>query len=329
MRQVKRRQFITVLGNAVLWPVAAHADLPQRWPSVAWLSGGTQESTAGFIGAFREGLRELGYDEGRNIDLVYRFSAGREERLPSLAQELVGLRPAVIVAAAVNGAVAVKNVSSTIPIVCGALADAVHLGLIASYARPGGNVTGIAPYLDGLPAKQMQFAREVVPGAGKVGLLGNLNDPKAPPQRRELEDAARSLEVNVIAPEILSPEDLEGAMKTLARERVDVLIVLQTSMLLTERRQIAALAAAKRLPAVYGYREHVDEGGLISYGVDLRWCYRRAATYASKILNGAAPGDLPVEFPTRLAMVINLRTAKALGLTLSSLLLARADEVIE
>jgi putative ABC transport system substrate-binding protein len=326
---VKRRRFISLLGNAGLWPLVARADLSERRPLIAWLSGLSQESAAPLVTAFQEGLRGLGYDEGRNIELVYRFADGRDERLPALAQELLGLKPAVILAAAVNGAVAVKTVSSTIPIVCGALADAVHLGLIASYARPGGNVTGIAPYIEGLPAKQMQFAREVVPGASKVGLLGNMNDPKAPPQRHELKEAARSLEVNIVAPDIRSPEDLDGAMQTLSRERVDVVIVLQTSMLLSERRRIAALAAAARLPAIYGYREHVDDGGLISYGVDLRWCYRRTATYVHKILNGAAPGDLPVEFPARLTMVVNLRTARALGLTLSPLLLARTDEVIE
>src|SRR5262249_44029567 len=162
--------------------------------------------------------------------------------------------------------------TSTIPIVSGFLADAVHLGLVASFAHPGGNVTGITPYVEGLPAKQMEFAREIVPGANKVGLLGNMNDPKARPQRYELEDTARSLEVNIVAPQIQIPEDLAGAVETLARERVDVVIVLQSTMLLSERRQIAALMAAKRLPAVYGYREHVDEGGLISYGIDIRWC---------------------------------------------------------
>jgi putative ABC transport system substrate-binding protein len=327
---MRRRRFLILLGGAAaFWPFAARAKFVRDRPLIAWFTAGTQWSTSGFIGALQEGLRELGYDEGRNIDLIYRFADGYEERLPALAEELVGLQPAVIVAGAINGAVAVKNVSSTIPVVCGALADAVHLGLIASYARPGGNVTGIAPYVDGLPAKQMEFAREVVPGASKIGLLGNMNDPKVPPQRRELEDAARSLEFNVVAPDVRSPEDLDGAMQTLVRERVDVVIVLQTTMLLSERRQIAALAAATRLPAIYGYREHVDAGGLISYGVDLRWCYRRAATYVHKILNGTAPGDLPVEFPTRLVMVVNLKAAQALGLTIPPMVLFQADEVIK
>jgi putative ABC transport system substrate-binding protein len=327
---MRRRDFIIVFGSvAAASPAALRAQLRGDRPLIAWFSGQSQESAALGVGEFQEGLRELGYTEGQNIETVYRFGDGREERLPAIADELVRFRPAVIVAVGVNAAVAVRNVTSTIPIVSSFLADAVHLGLIASVARPGGNVTGITPYVDGLPAKQMELARDVVPGAARVGILGNMNDPKAPPQRHELEDAARSLEVSVVAPEIRSPEDLAGAMEALARERVDAVIVLQTTMLLSERRRIAVLAAANRLPTVYGYREHVDEGGLISYGVDSRWCYRRAATFVHKILNGTAPGDLPLEFPTHLELVINLKAAKALGLTIPALLLARADAVIE
>ena len=327
---MRRRDFVTALASIpAAWPVRLHAAPGSDPPLIAWFSGLSEESAAVNVGAFREGLRELGYTEGTNIEVVYRFGGGYEERLPAIAEELVRLKPAVIVASGVNAAVAAKRVTSTIPIVCPFLADAVHLGLVASFAHPGGNVTGVTPYVEGLPGKQMEFAREIVPGANKVGLLGNMNDPKAPPQRYELEDAARSLEVNVVSPEIQRPEDLAGAVETLARERVDVVIVLQTTMLLSERRQIAVLMAAKRLPAVYGYREHVEDGGLISYGVDTRWCSRRSATYVHKILNGTAPSDLPVEFPTRLFLVVNLKTAQALGLTISPQLLALADEVIE
>jgi putative ABC transport system substrate-binding protein len=313
----------------VLWPFAARADSSRPRPLIAWCSGLSQGSAAPVVGAFREGLRELGYTEGLNIEIVYRFGDGREDRIPALAEELAGLKPAVIVAVGTNIAVAVKKLTSTIPIVSGFLADAVNLGLIESYPHPGGNVTGVAPYMEGLPAKQIELAREVVPGATRVGILGNLNDPKAPPQRGELEDAAQSLGVRVVAPELRAPEDLNGAIQTLAKERVDVVVVLQTTMLLSERHQIAVSAAASRLPAIYGYREHVDEGGLISYGVDTRWCSRRTATYVDKILNGAAPGDLPVKFPSRLQLVVNLKTAKALGITIPPILLARADEVIE
>jgi putative tryptophan/tyrosine transport system substrate-binding protein len=327
---MRRRQFITILGGAaVTWPLTARAQRPSDRLLIGFLDGKRQSSGQGLINAFQQGLRELGYDEGRNIDVVHRFADGLDERLPALAEELVRLKPAVIVAPGVNAAVTAKNVTTTIPIVSWALADAVHLGLVASYAHPGGNVTGITPYVDGLPAKQMELARDVVPGAGKVGLLGNMNDPKAPPQRHELEDAAQSLKVKVIVPELRNPEDLDGAMQLLAGERVDVVIVLQTAMTLSERQQIAALALANRLPTVFGYRENVDDGGLISYGVDLRWCSRRAAAYVHKILHGTAPSDLPVEFPTRLQLVVNLKTAKALGLTIPPTLLVQADEVIQ
>jgi putative ABC transport system substrate-binding protein len=205
----------------------------------------------------------------------------------------------------------------------------VHLGLIASDSRPGGNVTGITPYVAGLPAKQMELAREVVPDAARVGVLANLSDPKAPPQSEELTAAGRELGVNVVVADAPTPDDLERAFQVLARQQVDAIIVLQTSMLLSERRRIAALAATTRLPAIYGYREHVDDGGLISYGVDLRACFRRGGYYVYRILNGVAPGDLPVEFPTKLELVINLKTAKTLGLAMPPMLLSRADDVIE
>jgi putative ABC transport system substrate-binding protein len=205
----------------------------------------------------------------------------------------------------------------------------VNLGLVASIARPGGNVTGIMPNADGLPAKQFELAREIVPAAGSVGILGDMSDPKAPSQRGELEGTAAAQGVKLVAPAVLTPADLEGAIATLANERVGAVIALQTTMLLNERRQVATLLAAARLPTVYGYREHVEAGGLISFGVDLGWCGRRSANYVHKILTGSAPGDLPVEIATRTEMVINLTTAKALGLALPEALRERADEVIE
>jgi putative tryptophan/tyrosine transport system substrate-binding protein len=183
--------------------------------------------------------------------------------------------------------------------------------------------------VEGLPAKQLELAREVVPSAARIGVLANLSDPKAPPQLHEQEAAGQQLGVKVIVVDVSAPDDLDGAFRALADQLIDVMVVLQTSMLLSERRKIAGLAATTHLPAVYGYREHVDDGGLISYGVDLRACFRRAAYYVHKILNGVVPGDLPIEFPTRLELVINLKTAKALGLDVPATLLARADEVIE
>jgi len=326
---MKRREFITFLGAAaVSSPMRAPAQAPDSRPLIACLSAGIPGKVPLILG-FQQGLHDLGYLEGHNVDIVYRFAGNRPERLAGLAEEIVRLKPAVIMAAAVVDTVAARKVTATIPIVTAALADPVNLGLVASVARPGGNVTGIMPYVDGLPAKQLELGREVVPGATKVGVLGNLNDPKAPPQQREILDAARSLQVHVVAPEVRTPEDLDVAVATLANEQVEVVIALQTVMVVNERDRIAALMNAKRLPTIYGYREHVDAGGLISYGVSLAWCGRRAAAYVQKILNGTPPGDLPVEFPSRLEMVLNLKVAKALGLDVSPTLLARADEVID
>jgi putative ABC transport system substrate-binding protein len=201
--------------------------------------------------------------------------------------------------------------------------------LIVNEARPTGNITGIEPYVAGLPAKQMEFAREIMPGASKIGLLTNLLDPKVPPQAQELLAAGRSVEAEVMSSDANKPEEIEGALEMLASRHVDIVIVLQSSMLFGNSQQIAALALAKRLPTVYGYRAHVVAGGLASYGVDLESCFRRTAYFVDKILHGTRPGDLPVEFPTKMLMSINLKTAKALGLTVPSSLLVRADEVIE
>ena len=326
---MRRRKFLTLVGGAATWPLAARAQQPAKRPLIAWLSGGERTASWGFVEAFLQGMREYGYVEGDNFDIVYRFADGYIERLPALAQQLIQLRPSVILAPASGQALAAKMATTTIPIVTPALADAVHLGLVASVSRPGGNVTGITPYVEGLPAKQIELAREIVPRAARIGVLANLSDPKAPPQLQELEVAGRESGVSVTVVNVNVPDDLDGAFRTLADERTEVIIVLQTSMLLSERRGIALLAATTRLPAVYGYREHVDDGGLISYGVDLRACFRRGAYYVQKILNGVAPGDLPIEFPTKLELVINLKTAKGLGLIVPPTLLARADEVIE
>jgi putative tryptophan/tyrosine transport system substrate-binding protein len=324
---VKRREFITLLGGAaVAWPLAARAQDSHKL--IGYLTGATQPPNP-YSDIFLQGIRELGYVEGRGFDITYRGSDGYQDRLPTLAKDLVRLKPDVILANAVDSVVALRKETRTIPIVSPALADAVHLGLIASEARPAGNVTGIEPYVAGLPAKQMELAREIIPRASNVGVLTNLQDPKAPPQAQELEAAARALQVKIVPSDVSRPDEIESALEVLASRRVDVVIVLQTSMLVGKTRQIAEAALAKRLPTVYGYRDHVIAGGLVSYGVDLRWCFHRAAYFVDKILRGAAPGDLPVEFPTKMVLAVNLKTAKVLGLDVPPTLLARADEVIE
>jgi len=325
---MRRRDLLALLGGTTLFPLAVDAQSPSKPALIGWLGSSSPPYAVRYQNYLREGLRENGEIEGQTFTLIGRFAEFRQERLPAVAEELVALNPAVIVGP-VDAVVAARKATSTIPIVSGALADAEHLGLVQSYPHPGGNVTGITPYVDGLPGKQMELARELVPNARKIGLFGNLNDPKAPPQRDEVQAAAQKLGITVIVPQVSGPEDLPAAVAAFADDHADIVIVLQTTMMLNLRKEIGALLNANHLPAVYGYREHIEEGGLISYGVDLAWSWRRLGTYVHKILQGAKPADLPVEFPSRLQLVINLKTAKELGIEKPRSLLARADEVIE
>jgi putative ABC transport system substrate-binding protein len=308
----------------------AHAEASSKRPLIAWpVAYPANPIGRALTDVFVNGMQDQGYVEGRDYEVVRRWAEGALDRLPKVMVELIQLKPDVILAPATLEAVAAKRATNTIPIVCPALADAVHLGLIANEARPGGNVTGIEPYIGGLPAKQIELAREIVPNARKIGLLTNQEDPKGPPQARDLEAAGQALELQIVSANANRPENIDDALQTLASERVDVAIVLQTTLFVVNSPQVAASALEKRLPTVYGYREHVIAGGLVSYGVDLRWCYRRAAYFVTKILRGAAPSDLPIEFPTSFVLAVNLKTAKALGVTIPPALLARADEVIE
>ena len=330
---MRRRDFIKIIaGSATAWPLAALAQVsPKKQPLIAWLSGGIAKGLSGkYPTDFLGGMQALGYVEGRDFEMVYRFAEGISDRLPALAEEIVQkLKPDVIIASALSAAVPAREATSTIPIVCPLLADAVQLGLAASEARPGGNVTGVEPYVAGLPARQMEIAREISPHARRVGLLTNLQDPKAPPQQQELETAAKALEMTIVEADVNRSEEVEGAMEALARQQVDIVIVLQSTLLLNLSAPIANLALAKRLPTVYGYREHVEAGGLISYGVNVPSCYRRGAYFVDKILHGTPASELPIEFPTKIELVINLKTAKTLGLTVPQTLIVAVDDVIE
>jgi putative tryptophan/tyrosine transport system substrate-binding protein len=328
---MKRRQFIALVGGAAAWPLAARGQIMRKRPLIGRLSTSSKDvpPVSKYIGQFLTGMKELGYVEGRDFDVTYAMADFHADRLPQVTAELVKLAPDVIVAGATLEAVAASKATSTIPIVVAALADPVALGFAASDARPTGNVTGITPYVKGLPAKQLELARELVPGATRIGLMDDVTDPKAHPQRQEIETAGRTLEIEVVPAEVRTAADIDAAYQALASAGIQAVVVEQSNMLLFARQPIAEAAASKRLPTVYGYREHVDAGGLISYGADLMWCAHRTAYYVDRILKGAKPSDLPIEFPTNIEMVINLKVAKALGLTVPSSLLVRADEVIE
>jgi putative tryptophan/tyrosine transport system substrate-binding protein len=326
---MKRRDFIIILGGAAAMQLSRPALLratPKR-PiiGVPVFYPGTKAGML-FPGYFLKGLEDRGYVVDRDLDVQFRGAEGDRDRWPAVIEEVIQLKPDVIYAFATLEAVATRKVTTTI---CSALGNPVRLGLIASEARPGGNVTGIMPYVAGLPAKQIELAREIVPGASTVGLLTNLWDPKAPPQVPDLEAAAQAAGLKIVAADVDRPADIEPAVRELANKRADVVIVLATNLFVTYTPEIAAAALATKLPTVCEYREHVIEGALISYGVDLSWCFNRAGYFIEKILHGAAAGDLPIEFPTHFPLTINLKTANALGLTVPPSLLSRADEVIE
>jgi len=325
---MRRREFITLLGAAAAsscaWPFGALAQAPVRRPRIAYLGASAPVPAAKVTGA-----RVLGYGEGRDFEMEYRWAEGYMDRLPALAQELVQLKPDVIVTLNTQTTVAMKEATKTIPIVGALLDDPVGLGLIKSDAKPGGNVTGLLSSLPGLPAKQLELARDLVAGATRIGLLVNPTNVSDLIQRQEIAAAGAAMAFVLIPVEIRTPEDIDQAFPVLARERADVLIVLRDPLFFAQRRTLAARALVSRFPTIHAFREAVDDGGLISYGINFSQNSRRAADYVVKILKGAKTGDLPVEFPTKLELVINLPTAKALGLAVPPSLLARADEVIE
>jgi ABC-type uncharacterized transport system substrate-binding protein len=328
---MKRREFITLFSGAAAWSSVAVAQTATKRPILGTFVQGTPTQNKGlqFRQSFFDGLRELGYVEGREFDIIIQH-AGSTSELPKAAEKLVQVKPDVILAAASATALAIKQATSTIPIVVAALGNPVALGLAAGDARrPSGNLTGIMPYVQGLPAKQLELAREIVPGARKIGIVNDASDIKATPQWDEMIAEASKFEITVVGADARTPEDIDSTFRMFKAERVDVVVVLQASFLILDRAQIAIAAAANRLPTVFGYREHVETGGLVSYGVNLEYCFRRAATYVYKILKGTPVADLPIEFPTKLELVINLQAAKALGLDIPPTLLARADEVIE
>jgi putative tryptophan/tyrosine transport system substrate-binding protein len=326
---MKRRAFITLLGGATAWPLAARAQEPGKLPTIGFLGASSAVAASRNVSAFLQGMHALGYINGRDFEIEYRWAEGYQERSPTLAEELVRLKVDLILTGVVQAAVASRDATKTIPIVCPLLADPIRSGLIKSDARPGGNVTGLLIFVEGLPAKQLELVLDLIPGAARIGLLVNSNNVNNVSQRREIETAVATMAVKIISVDIPTPEGLDLIFPALAREGVDAVIVLRDAMFFNERRRIAVSAVTLRLPVIYAIREHVDDGGLISYGINVPENFRRSADYVVKILKGANPGDLPVEFPTRLELIINLKAASMIGITIPPTLLARADEVIE
>jgi putative ABC transport system substrate-binding protein len=326
---VKRREFMALVGGAaVALPSAARAQ-QQAMPMVGILIAGSPVQTLSLLNAFREGMRQLGYFEGRNVRFEYRFADGYLDRLPALAIELVHLNPSVIVSAPLPAHLAARRATSTIPIVMANGADPVGFGLIESLSHPGGNVTGLANFAETLASKQIDLLRELIPGLSRLACLVNVNNPLHAPQLRDTLAAAAASGITLFPIEIRIPDELAVAFAGLIENRVEAMAVPPDTVFLELRQRIAELAAVQRLPAIYGFRQHVEDGGLMSYGPDSRENYRRAATFVDKILKGTKPGDLPVEQPRKLELLINLKTARALGITVHATLLARADEVIE
>jgi putative tryptophan/tyrosine transport system substrate-binding protein len=329
MPGIRRREFVSLLGGAAAaWPPAAGAEQAANLPTIGLLVSGTPSSHREWVAAFVQRLRELHWIEGRTVAIEIRWAEGRNERLAEIAAEFVRRKVDVIVTSATPPTLAAKQATSVIPIVFAALGDPVGAGLVESLARPGGNATGLSLQQTDAASKRLELLRDVVPGLRRLAIMANSGNPSAALDMREAEATARALGLEAITSAILRSEDIAPALDAL-KGRVEALYVCNDPLVNTNRVRMNTLALAARLPAIFGFRELVEAGGLMSYGPNYSDLFRRAADYVDKILRGAKPADIPVEQPTKFDLVINLTTAKALGLTIPPMLLARADEVIE
>ncbi len=324
-----RRRFVTALGFLLASSLVAEAQADaKKTAKIGYLGFSTSSLEGKRLDAFRDGLRELGYAEGRNVTVEYRWAEGKLARLPDLAQELLSLKPDVLVAMSNDPIIALKRATQTIPIVMASSGDPVVAGLVASLARPGGNVTGLTNLSDELSTKWLELLWQAIPTLTRVAVI---RVPQSPPHAvrwRDIQAAAQRIGVTTQFVEVETPGDIERGFDGLRKDRVNGIIVLPHAVTVAHRRQIVDLALRTRLPGMYPWREFAMEGGLLSYSASLPELHRRAATYVDKILKGAKPADLPIEQPTKFELVINLNTAKALGLTIPQSLLLRADEII-
>ena len=325
---MKRREFITLFGGAVAWPLTAR---PQALkPLIGFLNPGSPEPFAHLVAAFREGLSETGFVEGQNLAIEYRWAEGRNERLPMLADELVRLQVAVIAGLSSTAAVrAVKKATTSIPIVFTIGADPVKVGLVSNFNRPGGNITGMSYLANLLVPKRLELLKELVSSAETIGILLNPNNPNAESDWSDAQAAAGALGRKIHVVKAGSATELEPAFAAFAQLRIAAALVAPDPLFTTRREQLVALAARHAVPAIYDRREFAAVGGLISYGANHTRDYRQMGIYTGRILKGEKPGDLPVQQATKFELVINLKTAKVLGIAIPPTLLARADEVIE
>jgi putative ABC transport system substrate-binding protein len=325
---VRRRGFITLLGGAAAaWPIAARAQHAGKLPTIGLLVSSTPADESQRIGAFTQRLHQLGWIDGRTITIELRSAEGRPERAHEIAAEFVRRKVDVIVTSGTPIVAVVKQATSTIPIVFAVAGDPVGNGLVASLARPGGNVTGLSLLQIEIAGKRLELLHEVVPGLRRLGIMGNFSNPPLALELSEVQEMANRLGLEVVTCEIRRPEDIAPAFDTL-KARAEALYVEADTLVVANRTRIIILALAARLPAIFNSREYVKEGALLSYGPNFPELFRRAADYVDKILRGTKPGDIPVEQPTKLDLVINLTTAKALGLTIPESFRLRADEVI-
>jgi putative tryptophan/tyrosine transport system substrate-binding protein len=325
---MRRREFITLLGGAAAaWPLAARAQQPRKVPRIGVLLPGTAASFALRAKAFVEGLRELGYVDGQTIAIEWKWGQDRVEGLPGLAAELVGRNVDVLVTGGTPAAKALKSATGTIPIVMAIIGDPVAAGLVESLARPGGNATGFSIVAPDLSGKRLELLKEIVSEASPVAVMLNTRNPQSQFELKEMQTAARAMGLQ-LQPIQISPDD-KDAFTVMRGASARALVILTDPIFFSQRKRIVDLAARSRLPAMYFFQEFAEEGGLVSYGPSDTDLYRRSATYVDRILSGAKPSELPVEQPTKFDLVINLKAARALGLDISPMLLARADKVIE
>jgi len=329
MLDIGRRHFLTLLGGAAAaWPLAARAQRPGKLPTIGFLVPGTPSSHGQWVAAFVQRLRELGWIDGRTVAVEYRWAEGRYERFAEIAAELVQRKVDVIVTASTAAVLAAKQATSVLPIVFAAAGDPVGTGLVAGLARPGGNVTGLSLQQTETVGKRLELLREVVPGLGRLAILANVGSPAAVLDMREVQATARTLGLDITTLEIRRGEEIVSAFEAL-NGHAQALYIVVDPLVGTHQFRINTLVLAARLPTMHTQRQSVEVGGLMSYGPNFPDLFRRAGDYVDKVLRGAKPADLPVEQPTKFDLIINLTTAKALGLTIPPTLLARADELIE